>query len=117
MNLAERDRDGGDKHRVGRNPWQAALLTPLVTGALAWLWVDLTMSTSACALGDGGGAGETIGLIALMASAPVATTWRARRTGYPLLRTAAAVIVSAALGVLLVWVAYEVWWFGHNCYS
>lgn len=90
---------------------------PVVLAVLAWLWTDVTLSPAACARDDRGGVGVAAGLIILGVLAPALTAWQTRRSGDSVARAAAAVVVSALLAALLVWVAYLVWWFGHDCYS
>lgn len=97
--------------------WGVALATPLMAGALAWLWTDVTLSTAACARDDRGGLSVTAGLVMLFILAPAATAWQAWQTRPSVARAVAAVMVSGLLGVVAVWVAYLVWWFGHNCYD
>lgn len=97
--------------------WRIAILIPFVVGALAWLWTDVTLSTAACARDDRGGTIVIAGLIVLIVVAPMLTAWSAWRSRHLAARAAAAIVASAALAAILVWVAYLVWWFGHDCYS
>lgn len=106
-----------DPQRTGRTRWRFALIVPFVAAGLAWLWTDVTVSTAACARDDRGGVGVAAGLVILGLIAPIATAWQARRQRQRLVPTAALVIASALLAAALVWIAYLVWWFGHDCYS
>jgi hypothetical protein len=97
--------------------WRVALVTPLMAGALAWLWIEVTLPAAACARDDRGGLRVTAGLVVLFILAPAATAWQAWQARRSVARTVLAVVVSGLLAAVAVDVAYVVWWFGHNCYD
>jgi hypothetical protein len=56
-------------------------------------------------------------VLALAASVPLVTIWHVRVTRKPLLRAVGAVALRALLALVLVLIAWNIWYIGHGCYD
>lgn len=98
-----------------RGLWSAALIIPVLAGAAAWIWADASTAVQACATGAPIGIG--LGGLLLVILPPAVTAWLGWRRGLSWTRIIPAMLASLALAVFLVWVALELWWVGHGCYT
>ncbi len=99
-----------------RSSWQLALAIPLLAAVVTWVWVDATSSATACATGGGLHGPGPWGSIVLILVAPVIVAYRARLARPIASQIFAPAIASAALGVLLIYLATQEWWITNHCY-
>ena len=97
--------------------WALAVVVPVLLGGGAWLLADVSVPTAACATGGGTSTGTDLALVALVLVAPIAIAWRARGARPLFERIVAPTGISVLLAVPLVWLGFQVWWSGHNCYT
>jgi hypothetical protein len=106
-------------HRSSVTTWVLAVLIPLVSAVAGWFWSDATVSARNCQTGASGEgvANAGIFLLVLVLAGPIAVCWHATRTRQSLPRILAPTFTSLLLSVVLVFMALQLWWYQHNCYT
>jgi hypothetical protein len=94
-----------------------AVILPIIASVLAWFWTGVSTSARDCATGNGSSYVELVGFVVLALAAPSAIGWHSRRSGERARRAVVLVVISVMLGAVLVVLASQVWWSGHNCYT
>ena len=89
---------------------------PLLMAVATYLLAGATISVAACGTGGAGGPGLGA-VIALIAVPPLTTSLLARRQREPWLNVVAWTFLSFVLDVIFIFLAFQLWWFEHNCYT
>jgi hypothetical protein len=101
-----------------RVTWGLALLVPILAGGAAWLVADATVSAQACSTGtNSADAAALAGLVVLVLAGPITIAWHARGARPRFERILAPAVISVLLAVPVVYLGFQVWWSGHNCYT
>jgi hypothetical protein len=98
-----------------RTIWALALVTPILGGLVAWLWMGATTSAEACATGENGGLVRLAGFVALLLAPPLAIAWQARGANVGWANLIVPLLASLVVGVVILFYVSLFWWSGHDC--
>lgn len=98
-----------------RTVWRLALVGPLLTAALAFIWWGVTPQRCVGIGQTVVGGAPWVGW-ALQLLGPLATALYARHRSRWTLRGIGAILVSLATAVVFGWLAWQWWWGSHGCY-
>jgi hypothetical protein len=103
--------DGSAKLKI----WSVALAVPAIGAAMAWFLDDLTAGPGVCVQHDHGVL--AVGSILVIAIGPVSVAVVSRLVARPIGASWLAVLISAALGTVLVLGSGFLWAATHGCFS